>query len=96
MKLIDADNIVFDCSGLIYIDPTDYKATVEYFAKQIRAIPAAAAPERKRGKWQFVDHYGERYRVCSVCSVERLDDFSTGMNYCPNCGADMKEEEEKE
>lgn len=55
----------------------------------LRTFPAIT-PERKRGRWLYASHYGERYRVCSVCSVERLDDFPTGMNYCPNCGADMR------
>ena len=39
MRLIDADNIVFDYSGLVNIPPLDFKGIAEYFAKQINAMP---------------------------------------------------------
>ena len=47
--------------------------------------------ERKRGKWIDVDDYiisGS----CSVCGWQAhlYEDDVVGMNFCPNCGADMR------
>ena len=44
------------------------------------------------GKWEVGDisyRYPSGVHYCSVCDY--IDPFSTGnMNYCPNCGADMR------
>ena len=52
-----------------------------------------AQPERKHGKWIIDGHH----IVCSVCGVGmcRLDREGDPipMEYCPNCGADMRGEE---
>ena len=53
--------------------------------------------ERKRGKWR---HY-EGYLTCSECRTEYDDDIMTHCcddvpRFCPNCGADMREESENE
>lgn len=57
-----------------------------------------AQTERKKGKWKLVTYSGDpdcpRY-VCSNCDYSMLfyemdDDF----NFCPNCGADMRGDEE--
>ena len=45
--------------------------------------------EAKQGKWildEFTAKYGNPYR-CSCCNIE----FGDAYNYCPNCGASMKE-----
>ena len=45
--------------------------------------------EAKQGKWildEFTAKYGNPYR-CSCCNIE----FGDTYNYCPNCGASMKE-----
>lgn len=49
--------------------------------------------ERKTGKWIEVDdHYNRISGRCSVCGWEALlyETDVVGMNYCPNCGADMR------
>lgn len=51
---------------------------------------ANAVPERRKGKWQYVTHYGDRYRHCPFCHTERRDDNSTGWNFCSYCGEDMR------
>lgn len=46
---------------------------------------------RPRGEW--IDH--EDYHSCSVCGIDwTFIDDSGGSNYCPNCGAEMKGDEE--
>ena len=53
----------------------------------------SAQPERKKGKW--IKLYAGNYK-CSVCGDwwanddnEMVEDFK----FCPNCGADMREDE---
>lgn len=56
------------------------------------SVPAADVWEVKRGKWV---NYGDEYRPdikCCVCGQRKpilLGNFN--FNFCPNCGADMKE-----
>ena len=60
-------------------------------------------PERKRGKWEYHSNPNIRGGMnpedayCSVCGfhtctseVNNFDDY----NFCPNCGADMRQREE--
>ena len=98
MRLIDADSIVFDYSGLVYIDPTDYKAIVEYFVKQIRAMPTIIS-ERKHGRW--IKHEDRASWYCSECTTDDYyayfynsdtDVYELQDKFCPNCGADMRGE----
>lgn len=67
--------------------------------KALKQLPSAQ-PERKKGRWEYetMRHLitGEMrtVRICSVCDggwfrgVEEAEP-----NYCPNCGADMRGEE---
>ena len=68
------------------------KISLMYIWKHIQDTPTIA-PERKRGRWIQTRHFGCMYRMCSNCSAERKDDLSTGWNFCPNCGADMRGEQ---
>ena len=66
----------------------------------------SAQPERKKGRWEYetMRHLitGEMrtVRICSVCDGGWFRyDMSDGVeeaepNYCPNCGADMRGEED--
>lgn len=49
-------------------------------------------PERKKGTWDYTDDMYETYK-CSECGFN-TDDYIE-YNFCPNCGADMREGEEK-
>ena len=93
MRLIDADRfknwimdryICFDHT----LDDIDAQPTVD----AVQVLPSA---ERKKGEW--LEHYshedGEKDGVeCSKC---RTHYYFGGqlMNFCPNCGADMRGEE---
>lgn len=43
--------------------------------------------ERKRGEWVYKDMKGQ---FCSVCDKQSVWKF----DFCPNCGADMRERRE--
>lgn len=47
--------------------------------------------ERKKGKWLSTIRHCRKWIVCSQCGEESIYDRFTRWNYCPNCGADMKE-----
>lgn len=55
-------------------------------------IPSAE-PERKKGEWVY-DGIRGRFPACkcSICGYYENADWALlqGVNYCPNCGADMR------
>lgn len=58
----------------------------------------SAPPERKTGRWEITEAYPHNV-YCSECHKifaqkhwEVWFDGSLPRNYCPNCGADMREE----
>lgn len=64
--------------------------------KRLLSIPSAAnVVERKRGKW--IEEGGGSCVYCSECGEDfvldewAMDDFTNLMNFCPYCGADMRE-----
>ena len=75
-----------------------------YTVEELSIILPKAADVRPvvRGKWiQTTQPMGWREEDCAECSVcgddfvldeWAMDDFTNLMHYCPNCGADMREE----
>ena len=57
-------------------------------------MPKADVQPVKRGKWKHVVGMNSK---CSVCShyfpVIEFDSRPFDINFCPNCGADMREKE---
>lgn len=66
------------------------------FENVVDALPTADVRPVIRGKWKkhYADHeaFGERpfCRYCSVCNAITVFPY----NFCPNCGADMRQEED--
>lgn len=49
--------------------------------------------ERPQGKWIEKHNYLSLvYHVCSICRQEplELEEYESLSNFCPNCGADMR------
>ena len=72
--------------------------SIEITGKHI--IFKKSQPERKKGKWIYEGIRG-RFPACkcSICgSVENADwaVAPNGANFCPNCGADMREKSDNE
>ena len=58
---------------------------------QVRELtPAADVRENKRGKWIFGVTMHHEWMKCSACNVSQ--DLNGCFSYCPNCGADMRED----
>lgn len=66
--------------------------------KKVKDLPAVDIRPIKHGKWNRTDAYPHRI-YCSAChktylqNDEWLEKWDFPMDYCPNCGADMREEE---
>lgn len=71
-------------------------ATYLEIVKMLNKLPPAE-PERQQGEWNrevLENTSGGTYYVwrCSVCGFAQL--LPLKMNYCPNCGADMRGEKD--
>lgn len=53
-------------------------------------LPSAQS-ERKRGKWRLNK---EGNWACPFCEFDPYHDNMKGMNYCPNCGAELRGEDD--
>ena len=63
-----------------------------YAADAVRELPAVQ-PERKTGKWIDAVVAGELpVIVCDQCNTFFPLQFGASHNFCPNCGADMRGE----
>lgn len=59
--------------------------------RDIEELPTVQ-PERKKGRWIKTDQVYEADECCcSLCGQLLTTYRGERMNYCPNCGADMRE-----
>ena len=79
----------------VWMDDDDYtlgqRNQWQYDVTALKAVPSTQ-PERKKGRWinrslNVLYPEWERY-TCSVCGKH-----SDSYDYCPNCGADMRQKE---
>ena len=58
-------------------------------------IPAADVREVKRGHWIGVDEFPHEDWECDCCGGQAFgnDRIPQEFHFCPNCGADMREEQ---
>jgi hypothetical protein len=63
-------------------------------AKELAKLPSVT-PQPRKGHWIVAkgSYLGMRNACCSNCKDFYTNDWNV-MNYCPNCGADMREVEE--
>ena len=65
-----------------------------FLAERIKSIPAADVRPVVRVKWE--EDWETGCSTCSACGESYLWEDYDGVgewNYCPNCGADMREEQ---
>ena len=79
---------VLDDTDVVGADREKYSwglGLIESYINDIEELPSAQ-PERPKGKWVEKPHvYGVAY--CSLCDYEL---HINNTNFCPNCGADMR------
>ena len=102
-RLIDADKLQkaipseednITGMGMTYDERKAYNDGIDEQWKKIVNAPTIE-PERKKGKW--IPHEGSKFvgfpymhYECSECRVFE----PTETNFCPNCGADMRQRED--
>lgn len=94
MRLIDADALKTEINFTVTITGKDNAAEVkrlmELYNKAISNAPTINTVPMKYGK-----NISENGFLCSVCSFGDFGGFhGYEPNYCPNCGAKMKGQEE--
>jgi hypothetical protein len=63
--------------------------------EMVKAFPAADVRENDKGEWRLSSDHAEG--VCTVCNFKIYGTpynghyFIVPYNFCPNCGADMRE-----
>lgn len=74
----------------LYDGDIEHNKTLDKAHEAIVAMPAADVREVRKGKWEY-DHWCEF--KCSVCGAfSKSEPYRGRENFCPNCGADMREE----
>ena len=91
-RYIDADILIKELD--ITEDLSAYDAIV--FEKMVNEQPTADVRENVHGEWILDDSSIN----CSVCgrsrwSVPPFENLVKSFNYCPHCGADIREEVEE-
>lgn len=74
----------------------DPKDEIREIKRELGKLPAVE-PERKKGQWLTSDDMYET-GVCSVCKYDSQEPISytiTMFKYCPNCGADLRDEQDE-
>lgn len=85
----------------VFVYLTEYynhrtEAQHDALKEALSRVPSAE-PERKKGKWiEIPDEIFASTYKCSECGEAPLSDGEEWVlsNYCPNCGADMRGEQE--
>ena len=60
---------------------------------KVVALPVVDAEPVRHGKWVYHEDDIMSWNSCSLCGCEAFD--LHGANYCPNCGAKMNLEDDK-
>ena len=99
MKIVQHEEIQAQVHGrefsTCFMSPGGTMSTEWWYVENL-IEDAPTIEERKTGKWKrtYLDHeaMGERPSIfyCSVCN----QCIAFPVNYCPNCGADMRGDEE--
>ena len=89
------------CDGNCTYDEKLYEKIMQILDRRIKQLPSAQ-PQRMRGKWTYgEDEYGIDGYHCDKCGffvpwdyTHKFINFIKDYHFCPNCGADMRGEQD--
>lgn len=84
-RMEKAEHLMHNINGIKAVDI----GAVRQFFGMLKPVDAA---EVVHGHWTYTEVEYEIYMICSECGWD--SDFRT--NYCPNCGADMRERKDND
>lgn len=85
MRLIDAEELFNKVGKIVPRNTTHYKAIGEF----MNMITNSPTVQPKQGEWIIeIDANGYTYGKCSICNMKQ---YAGQINFCPECGAKMKE-----
>ena len=94
IELIEARrNLWYRCKELF----TDEKIAEQIYRYLCEGLEECENKEMRYGHWANVkiSTYGNSSAECSLCGSVVYNNFSNAINYCPNCGAKMINEDEE-
>ena len=99
MRLIDADDMIkslmdmtfYDDEGYTIDDHEDRLAIAKSF---VDSVPAVDAEPVRYGRW-VRDEFGAKCCACGLYAYRDKFDQPWESPYCPNCGADMRGEQDE-
>ena len=100
-RLIDADAFIAEhCADCKYYKVNGLctkEAPVCGSVQIVTELPTIDAVEVVHGRWEKASEKMPIYR-CSICKERNLfkNGYNVFSNYCPNCGADMRERKDHE
>jgi hypothetical protein len=92
-KYINAEKLVEILKGIMVFGADrilDFNDGIDYVTDLIDEMPSADVVEVKHGEWR-----PERTRFGFYCNNCKMYSYWS-TNFCPNCGADMRERKETE
>lgn len=94
-RAIEEKRFVFKMEDLAH-EEVVFKTVYKDLAEFILGAPAADVAPVVRSEWEILtDDSGNEYMRCKQCGEEFYDGdndtVDTKHNFCPNCGADMRE-----
>lgn len=97
-RYIDVDTVAFDITGLARISPYNFRGIAFYFLEQLDSMPSADVRENVRGKWIPVTNGrgGSECNQCHAYAPTYKNGTEYNSNFCPNCGADMRQRSKNE
>lgn len=104
-ELIDRQSALSVCKEYGWNDDEDfvdgYNTAIKYISDAIRVLPAVKSEHVRHGRWipTEYDSYADGAPVwdkyeCSECGHEHDGEEDTLTAFCPDCGANMRKDDE--
>ena len=85
----------FSDINTVYNNPFMYQTLSNMIDELLEQQPCDNCISRPKGTWDILSDDDGIYGICSVCQQDAdFDHYGVAFDFCPNCGADMRGEQE--